>query len=141
MGHAQQILGADVTFPNRKRRAKRRALAILSAPSKQTRKPLYRDLLVVAGETLRFAEQTMVIIDRAATGGSLALSDQFVAIGIRKELAHYTALARRVMDQPERRVFNDETVPAQEKVVSIFEEHTDIIVKTGAKHSTVTRFV
>ena len=129
MGQAQKILGADVTFPNRKRRAKRRALAILSAPSKLTRKPLYRDLLIVAGETLRFAEQTVAVIDRAATSGSLAFSDQLVAIGIRKELAHYTALARRVMDQTERRVFNDETVPAQEKVVSIFEEHTDIIVK------------
>jgi IS5 family transposase len=129
MGHAQGILGADVTFPNRKRRAKRRALAILSAPSKQTRKPLYRDLLVVAGETLQFAEQTVAVIDRATASGSMTLSDHSAALGIRKELAHYTALARRVMSQTERRVFNDETVPAQEKVVSIFEEHTDIIVK------------
>jgi IS5 family transposase len=129
MGHAQQILGTDVTFSNRKRRAKRRALAILSAPSKQTRKPLYRDLLVVAGETLEFAERTVAVIDRAAAGGSLTFSDRLAALGIRSELVHYTALARRVMDQTERRVFNDETVPAQEKVVSIFEEHTDIIVK------------
>lgn len=129
MGHAQQILGADVTFPNRKRRAKRRALAILSAPSKQTRRPLYRDLLVVAGETLQFAERTVAVIDRVTASGSLQLSDQSAALGIREELVHYTALGRRVMDQTERRVFKDETVPAQEKVVSIFEEHTDIIVK------------
>ena len=129
MGRAQQILGADVTFPNRKRRAKRRALAILSAPSKQTRKPLYRDLLVVVEETLQFAERTVAVVDRASAGGSLTLPDRLAALGIRKELVHYTALARRVMGQTERRVFNDETVPAQEKVVSIFEEHTDIIVK------------
>ena len=129
MGRAQQILGADVTFPNRKRRAKRRALAILSAPSKQTRKPLYRDLLVVVEETLQFAERTVAVVDRASADGSLTLPDRLAALGIRKELVHYTALARRVMGQTERRVFNDETVPAQEKVVSIFEEHTDIIVK------------
>lgn len=129
MGRAQQILGADVTFPNRKRRAKRRALAILSAPSKQTRKPLYRDLLVVAAETLQFAGRTVAAIDRVVAGGSLTLPDRLAALGIRKELVHYTALARRVMGQTERRVFNDEAVPAQEKVVSIFEEHTDIIVK------------
>ena len=35
----------------------------------------------------------------------------------------------RVMDQTERRVLNEETVPSSEKIVSIFEEHTDIIVK------------
>jgi IS5 family transposase len=129
MEHAQRILGADVTFPNRKRRTKRRALAILTAPSKETRKPLYRDLLVVTGETLQFAERTVGVIDRAAAGGTLTLSDRSAALGIREQLAHYTGLARRVMNQTERRVFNDETVPAQEKVVSIFEEHTDIIVK------------
>ena len=33
------------------------------------------------------------------------------------------------MNQTERRVFNEESVPASEKLVSIFEEHTDIIVK------------
>ena len=35
------------------------------------------------------------------------------------------------MDQTRRRVFGGETVPAQEKVVSLFQPHTDIIVKGG----------
>jgi IS5 family transposase len=35
----------------------------------------------------------------------------------------------RVVDQTERRVLRGEQVPAQEKVVSIFEPHTDIIIK------------
>ena len=34
-------------------------------------------------------------------------------------------------EQTERRVFGGETVPAGEKVVSLFEPHTDIIVKSG----------
>jgi IS5 family transposase len=71
----------------------------------------------------------VAVIDQAAGSGLLALSDRLAALGIRRELVHYTALARRVIGQTERRVFNDETVPAQEKVVSIFEEHADIIVK------------
>ncbi len=42
---------------------------------------------------------------------------------------HYMELARRVMSQTERRVFMKQSVPANEKLVSIFEDHADIIVK------------
>ena len=35
----------------------------------------------------------------------------------------------QVIDQTERRVLGGESVPAAQKVVSIFEEHTDIIKK------------
>lgn len=38
-------------------------------------------------------------------------------------------LAEQVISQTRRRVVHGETVPANEKVVSIFEPHTDIIVK------------
>jgi transposase, IS5 family len=129
MGNARDILGSKVAFPNRMRRAKRRALGILNARFKEKRKPLYRDLLVVTNETLQSAEQVVVVIDRSVESGAMLLSDRFAVIGIRKELTHYMALARRVMNQTERRVFDEETVPSIEKVVSIFEEHTDIIVK------------
>jgi transposase, IS5 family len=40
---------------------------------------------------------------------------------------NFTPLAEQVIDQTERRVFQHEQVPAQEKIVSIFEPHTDII--------------
>ena len=43
----------------------------------------------------------------------------------------YLDLLGRVTEQTERRVFGGETVPAGEKVVSLFEPHTDIIVKGG----------
>ena len=43
----------------------------------------------------------------------------------------YVGLIERVVDQTQRRVFDDEKVPAAEKVVSLFEPHTDIIVKGG----------
>jgi IS5 family transposase len=46
-----------------------------------------------------------------------------------KELAEYVALTKRVVSQTYRRVILEEKVPAEEKVVSIFEPHTDIIVK------------
>lgn len=128
MDQAREIIGADVTFPNRTRRAKRRVLGILNARFKEKRKPLYRDLLLVAKETMQSAERVIEVIDRAVTG-SMELSAHVSAVGVRKELMHFMALTRRVMGQTERRVFDEESVPAREKLVSIFEEHTDIIVK------------
>ena len=43
----------------------------------------------------------------------------------------YGALLRRVMDQATRRVPHGEAVPAADKVVSLFEPHTDIVRKGG----------
>lgn len=129
MDRARTIIGAEVTFPNRTRRAKRRALGVLNAGSKEKRKPLYRDLLTVAKETLQSSERVIEVIDRALANDSMDLLVRVNAMGVRKELTHYAALALRVMNQTERRVFKEESVPAKEKLVSIFEEHTDIIVK------------
>ena len=45
------------------------------------------------------------------------------------EIRHYLGLSEQVYDQTYRRVIEGESVPADQKVVSIFEEHTDIIIK------------
>jgi IS5 family transposase len=104
----------DTVFTNHTRRAKRRALGILNAKTKKKRKGLYRDLLKVTGDTVAMAENMV------HAGCDLV---------IRGQLLHSIRLARMVINQTERRVMQDETVPASEKVVSIFEEHTDIIIK------------
>ena len=44
------------------------------------------------------------------------------------QATHYTSLIERILDQAERRAVKGLNVPA-EKVVSLFEPHTDIIVK------------
>jgi IS5 family transposase len=41
----------------------------------------------------------------------------------------FALLVLRVIDQTQGREFQAEKVPADEKIVSLFEEHTDIIVK------------
>ena len=48
---------------------------------------------------------------------------------LRAQLEHYLELTRRVAEQTERRGFLGESVPAAEKIVSIFEPHVDIIRK------------
>ena len=45
------------------------------------------------------------------------------------DIEHFACLAEKVIDQTKRRVVLGQTVPSGEKVVSIFEEHTDIIKK------------
>jgi IS5 family transposase len=124
MAEASERLG--VRFNDHRRRAKRRALGILNAKTKERRRPLYRDLLKVADKTVTSAERVAGEIDLAKPMDAM----DFVRTGaLAKELRHYVALAKRVMSQTERRVFCDESVPASEKLVSIFEPHTDIIVK------------
>jgi IS5 family transposase len=49
----------------------------------------------------------------------------------RVEVAHYQPLIRQVIAQTQRRVIDGERVPAEDKIVSLFEPHSDIIVKGG----------
>ena len=53
---------------------------------------------------------------------------------ILQQLRHYLDLMGRVIDQTDRRVLQGQKVPAAEKVVSIFEEHSDII-QTGGRET------
>jgi len=129
MEHAREVVGDQVSFPNRTRRARRRALGILNARFKDKRLPLYRDLVLVANESIEYANGVIAVIDRVVESGSLNVLARTHAIAAGKELRHYVGLSLRVINQTERRVFNEESVPSKEKVVSIFEEHTDIIVK------------
>ena len=46
-----------------------------------------------------------------------------------KRAEHYAGLAARIIDQAHRRVIKGEKVAATDKIVSVFEPHTDIIVK------------
>jgi IS5 family transposase len=57
------------------------------------------------------------------------LKKAILADGIACELRHFVELGRRVVDQAQRRVIGGESVPVDEKLVSIFETHTDILVK------------
>jgi IS5 family transposase len=100
-----------------RKRAKRRAIAILHAGTMAKRVPLYKDLLKVTHKTVRAAERA---IEQLTRHGDLVY---------RATLQHFLPLVKRVIDQAERRVLRGESVPASDKIVSLFEPHTDIIVK------------
>jgi IS5 family transposase len=124
MGQAQKVV--DIDFTDHSRRAKRRLMAIMHTGSSSTRVTLYRDLLKVTNRTVSAAKK---VADVLATNSFHDADVQNNAMQLAEELNHFIGLAHRVLDQTRRRVIFGETVPAREKVVSIFEPHVDVIVK------------
>lgn len=110
------------TWRDHTKRAKRRMLAIQRAHTQERRKPLYRDLLKVSRQVLGYARAARVALGSSGEDGLQRLA---------VELNRYAQLLERVIDQAERRVIRGETVSAREKVVSLFEPHTDVVVKDG----------
>ncbi len=115
-----------IHFHNHKRRAKRRMLGILNAKNKKVRNRLYIDLTRTTENCIAYARNTVELLQKHVLAFPY-LSDSI--IGLVEQLDHYIELATSVVSQTERRIVNGEKVPALEKVVSIFEPHTDIIVK------------
>lgn len=106
---------------DRSRRAKKRALGILNAKNAKVRTKLYRDLLKV---TKKAASDALGVRERLA-----AMTTSITALALWNEIGHFLPLVRKVIEQTERRVLNGESLRPDEKLVSIFEPHTDIIVK------------
>jgi IS5 family transposase len=124
MKRAKKVFGFD--FVSHRLRAKRRALEIDNAASAEERKPLYRDLISVTEHTLEQAEGLALKLTSSPIEDlkRFLLATAFVA-----QIKHFTPLAQQVLSQTERRILRDESVPAKEKLVSIFEPHTSIIIK------------
>jgi IS5 family transposase len=105
-------------YTDHRRRAKRRMLAIQHTGSPCKRRAAYRDLLKVAVKSVGYAQRAIEHLAGLPEAEKLA-----------EELAHYSGLLEQVMDQTRRRVLDGEKVPASDKLVSLFEPHTDIIRK------------
>jgi IS5 family transposase len=119
LGHGAEFSGG-FRFSDHTKRAKRRMLDVVNARSMARRVPFYRELVQITRWTMQYASHAACVLEKVADPKAWALADG---------LNHYLALGSKVVDQTERRVFREESVPAQEKIVSIFEPHTDIIVK------------
>jgi len=108
----------EVQFKNHQRLAKRRRHAIFNARRNDRRKPLYVDLLKVTIDTLAYLDRAYKSLQKQPH--SQAWQDQ---------VEHYRPLIIKIIEQTQRRVINGERVPAEDKIVSLFEPHADIIVK------------
>ena len=122
----EQFKGLNVHFSNHTKRAKRRMLGVMNAKNKKDRKKQYQDLLKVTDKTVGYAQTTVSLLKTFPSKfPNLIESAQNVA----DDLNQLLELTYKVIDQTVRRVIHGESVPASEKIVSIFEPHTDIIVK------------
>lgn len=127
MKRAQKMFG--IRFSNHRLRAKRRVLEISNAKAMQARVPLYRDLLTVTDNTLREGQSVAVQLDEVECQTP---AQMVAAQAIATEIRRFIPLTSQVLSQTERRVFRGESVPHDEKLFSIFEPHTNIIIK-GAR--------
>ena len=103
------------------RQASRKLAATIFYGKKAEKDAIYPTLLRLAKKVIKQSERA---VDQV-----IAKSADPLAITWVESIEHYRGLLARVIDQCERRVLDNEAVPASEKIVSLFEPHTDIIVK------------
>jgi IS5 family transposase len=113
-------------FTVRTRAARRRMYEIqrMTAKERHTQQvPTYRALIQITEQVVADAR---AVVARAQAPRGDVLKGATVA-ALKQQIASYCDLGDRVLDQTRRRVVRGEQVPADEKVYSIFEPHTDLI--------------
>jgi len=122
MANSRKVTGVRIRFVDQRKPSKSLAFRIFHA-KKPEKEALYPQLLNRVQVTLRQTGKAIEKVRLQAIDGTRA------RLWI-QEIEHYRTLLLKVIDQTQRRVFNGESVPASEKIVSLFEPHTDIIVKS-----------
>jgi len=120
-------------FTNRTRSARRRMqeLERMTAQERHTQQePKYRELLRITEQVLANARR---VLKKTAKSKGIDVAAAAVVKQLRQQITEYCALGDRVLDQTRRRVIHGEQVPADEKVYSIFESHTDLIKRGKAR--------
>jgi len=136
IGRARKVLQtrkdsvADVVvdFTAAARRTARKIGEILrkrTDEAKEAGKQQYQELLDMTEKTIQQATKT---------SEQLELQIGKTAQRLKRTLATFIPLTEKVVDQTKRRILKDESVPAQDKVLSIFEPHTDIICRGKENH-------
>lgn len=122
----ERAAAGGALFRDRTRSAKRRVKQIADTvrqrgePGADTRQTAYRELVRITQATIRQAQQV-----RDALHGPI---DQ-AARQLREQLDTFLPRVERVISQTVRRMLNGETVPADEKLLSLFEPETALICK------------
>jgi len=114
--------GAEgITFTDHQRRAKKRAHEIFNGGSKK-RKARYKDLIAITKKVCTYLEDAKLRVPKT---GEVSLA----CLSWHGEVEKLLPLTLQVLNQTERRILQKEKVPVAEKIFSIFEPHTDIIIK------------
>ena len=117
---SEQTELADEVFRNRIRSARKTARQIrrMIARQKEAGKQAYRKLVKITQQSVSQAKQVLEALEE---------NNQQPVQRLKDTLKTFIPRVEQVIGQTIRRVFQDEKVPADEKLVSIFEPHTAII--------------
>jgi len=128
VGDLDELLPEGVPgFTNRTRSARRRMQEIQRLTPKERQNqlvPKYRQLIHTTDQVVGNARE---VLKKTEAVHSIDLMTDIAIKAVRKQIDHYCGLGDRVIDQARRRVLNQEQVPNEEKIFSIFETHTDLI--------------
>ena len=108
-------------YSDHRRAVKKKVMIILNAKKDTIRINAYRDLVRYASLVKGYAKSA--IAELSIYEGH-DLPDTFARRELARRLEHAVNILSKVIDQTERRIFRNAKVPASEKVVSFFEEHT-----------------
>ena len=127
---------AEAVGPGRlqDRRVKRLMLRITrrAANKEEDRSKLerpYRALLAHVARGLAWSRQVRTRVHARLQSGAYDLQVGRILTGLVTELAGYDVLIERVIDQASRRVLEGEKVPNADKLFSIFEPHTELLIR------------
>lgn len=99
-------------------------------PAVKTR---YAALIGHIGHLLAWAEEVAEQLSAGITGGFYTLEGACAAQALLEQWRFYEEIGARVMSQARRRVLEGERVPAEEKIYSIFEPHTELLKRGKAQ--------
>lgn len=92
----------------------------------------YTALFGLVEGILRWAGEAASALRRGVKANAYDLMGDTLAGEIAEQMEHYCGLGTRVLDQARRRVLLGEVVPAKEKLYSIFEPHTEMLLRGKA---------
>ncbi len=121
LAKSKNVTGVKLRFTDQRKPSKSLAFQIFNAKN-SGKEALYPRLLKLVRVVLK---QT----DRGLEDVKVGARDSDKARQWTSQVERYRDLTLRVIDQTERRVIQKESVHSSEKIVSLFESHTDIIVK------------
>ncbi|MBN7798104.1 ISNCY family transposase [Parahaliea mediterranea] len=123
MVKARQLLKVPgIRFADHRKAARSLGRQVFYTRGATKKKPLYEALLSYAEQVLEESREALKLVERLQQDGPVYA--QWVW-----QVTHTRQLLRQVIQQTRRRVIDGEQVPASEKLVSLHEPHTDIIVK------------
>jgi IS5 family transposase len=124
------VLPAGVgPFPNRTRSARRRMQEIQRMTMRDRRRRQVRTYRALIRITAAVIAAARAVVTRTGSTRRLDLTTHLAAEALRAEITRHCELGTRVLSQATRRVLEGEQVPTDQKVYSIFEPHTDLIVR------------